>query len=107
MRQGDRAVQRAYFGSDYKRGWPCRPRRGGLPRGVSIPLQRCSYIMLRSHRSMLRLPLTASRWLVALMGLGSSAGGNVCGVGEAWEGVGTRASSSRALVSWTFGTRDI
>ena len=29
---------------------------------------------------MLRLPLTASQWLVALMGLASSASGSVCGV---------------------------
>ena len=55
---------------------------------------------------MLRLPLTASQWLVTLMGLGSSAVGNVCGVGEAWEGVGARDSRARALVSKTTLTRD-
>ena len=96
----------AYLGSDYKRGWPCRPRRVEMPRGRSMCSQRCSHSMLRSSRSMLRLPLTASQWLVALLGLASSAGGSVCGVGEAWEGVGARESSSRALVSWTSGTRD-
>ena len=54
---------------------------------------------------MLRLPLTASWWLLALMGLGSGAGGTACGVGEAGEGVGCHGGRACALVSGTFGTR--
>ena len=106
VRLGARAVQWAYLGSDYKRGWPRRPRRGWLPRGPSMCSQRWCCSMLRSLRSMLWLPLTASWWLLALMGLGSSGDGNVCGVGKAWAGVRVRGSRARALVSRLTATRD-
>ena len=76
---------------------PAAERRAAA-RSVHTPstcLQPCSHSMLRSTRSMLWLLLTASWWLVALMGLGFSAGGSVCSMGVVWERVGARDCHER------------
>ena len=81
-------MQLAPLGSSHERGRPWQPRRGVPLRAASTCSQRCIGLLKRPVRSMLWLLLSANWWLVVHMVDGSHAAGNVCGVGEAWEGVG-------------------